>query len=286
MARHVTPSRAHYRPGERCTPVYRPGVGFDESKEVPLSGMRSYATWIAIVAAVILVWLQLPEDWPISQPEGTLNTVLTWVFWILSLVVVVLLFAGRNDPEAAEVEVEGPAFARFLFANSRAGLFWLPIRLFLGVSWLESGIGKATGGGWLDGGTALAGYWERAVSIPTEGRPPITYDWYRDFINLLLNGNHEGWFAWIITFGEIAVGIGLILGALTGIAAFFGALMNMSFLLAGSASTNPVLFTAAIGLMLAWRVAGYYGLDRYLLPMLGTPWRAPVRTDVRAVSPG
>ena len=42
--------------------------------------------------------------------------------------------------------------------------------------------------------------------------------------------------------------------------------MNMSFLLAGSASTNPVLFTLAIGLILAWRVAGYYGLDRYLLP--------------------
>ena len=66
------------------------------------------------------------------------------------------------------------------------------------------------------------------------------------------------------------------MGALVGIAAFFGALMNMSFLLAGSASTNPVLFTMAIGLMLGWKVAGYYGLDRYLLPMLGTPWRAKV----------
>jgi thiosulfate dehydrogenase [quinone] large subunit len=52
--------------------------------------------------------------------------------------------------------------------------------------------------------------------------------------------------------------------------------MNMSFLLAGSASTNPVMFTLAVGLMLAWRVAGYYGLDRYLLPMLGTPWRRKV----------
>jgi len=47
----------------------------------------------------------------------------------------------------------------------------------------------------------------------------------------------------------------------------------MSFLLAGSASTNPVLFSLAIGLILAWKVAGYYGVDRYLLPMLGTPWR-------------
>jgi thiosulfate dehydrogenase [quinone] large subunit len=52
--------------------------------------------------------------------------------------------------------------------------------------------------------------------------------------------------------------------------------MNMSFLLAGSASTNPVLFTLGIGLMLAWRVAGYYGVDRWLLPRLGVPWHAKV----------
>ena len=57
------------------------------------------------------------------------------------------------------------------------------------------------------------------------------------------------------------------------IAAFFGATMNMSFLLAGSASMNPVLFALAIGLILAWKVSGYYGLDRYILPLLGTPWR-------------
>jgi DoxX. len=128
-------------------------------------------------------------------------------------------------------------------------------------------------------GSSLLGFWTRAVTVPEGGTSsPISYDWYKDFINFLLNGHHEGWFAYVITFGEIAVGIGLIVGALTGVAAFFGALMNMSFLLAGSASSNPVLFTAAIGLILAWRVAGYYGVDRYLLPMLGTPWRSPVRS--------
>jgi thiosulfate dehydrogenase (quinone) large subunit len=25
--------------------------------------------------------------------------------------------------------------------------------------------------------------------------------------------------------------------------------------------------------MLAWKVAGYYGLDRFVLPALGTPWQ-------------
>ncbi len=244
-----------------------------------MSSLRRYVTWIAALAALILVWLQLPEDWPISRPEGDLNTWLTWAFWILSILVVLILFTDRSDPEATQVEVEGPAFARYLFANTRAGLFWLPIRLFLGFSWLTSGWGKATSpeGGWLDGGASLLAYWERAVAIPeAPARPPISYDWYRDFLTILIDGNHEGWFSWLVVFGEIAVGLALILGALTGIAAFFGALMNMSFLLAGSASTNPVLFTAAIGLMLAWRVAGWYGLDRWLLPRLGTPWRAPV----------
>lgn len=253
-----------------------------------MSTLRRYVVWIAALAAVLLIWLQLPEDWPISQPTGTLNTVVTIAFWVLALVVVLALLTDYRQPEAAEVEVEGPRIARYLFSNTRAGLFWLPIRLFLGMAWLEAGYAKATEGGWItDGGSSLLGFWQRAVAVPAApARPPISYDWYREFLNFLISGHHETWFAWLITFGEIAVGIGLIVGALTGVAAFFGALMNMSFLLAGSASSNPVLFTAAIGLILAWRVAGYYGVDRYLLPMLGTPWRARVERRSFAARPG
>jgi thiosulfate dehydrogenase [quinone] large subunit len=236
-----------------------------------MSALRRLAVPIGIVAAVLLALLFNP--WLVIEEGSTARAVLTVAFWVAFLVLLVALFEDRRDADAGEVEIEGPRFARFLFNNSRAGLFWLPIRLFLGFAWLEAGWHKATGGGWLDGGSALAGYWQGAVAIPEKGRPPISFEWYRDFINFLLSGHHEGWFAVLITLGELAVGVGLILGALTGIAAFFGALMNMSFLLAGSASTNPVLFTMAIGLILAWRVAGYYGLDRYLLPALGAPWR-------------
>ena len=66
--------------------------------------------------------------------------------------------------------------------------------------------------------------------------------------------------------------VGLILGVFTGIAAFFGAFMNWNFMMAGTASTNPVLMVLAVGLMLAWKVAGYYGADRWILPYIGTPW--------------
>jgi thiosulfate dehydrogenase (quinone) large subunit len=224
---------------------------------------------LAAMAVISLALMVVPQ----IAPTGDLHTVIVWVFWISFIALTIALFAYGRGPGSEEVQIEGPGIARFLFNNRAAGLFWLPIRVFLGVSWLLSGAGKFGNPAWTNGGSALRGYWERVATIPEQGSPPITYEWYRDFINLLLNNNAESWFAWLIIMGEIAVGVGLILGALTGIAAFFGALMNMSFLLAGSASTNPVLFIMAIGLMLAWKVAGYYGLDRWLLPMLGTPWR-------------
>jgi thiosulfate dehydrogenase [quinone] large subunit len=77
--------------------------------------------------------------------------------------------------------------------------------------------------------------------------------------------------------------VALVLGAFVGIAAFFGAFMNWNFMMAGTASTNPLLFTLAIVLILAWKVAGYYGLDRALLPVLGTPWKPGKVFNGRAV---
>jgi len=234
-----------------------------------MTTIRRLAVPLGVIAAVLLAYLANP--W--VRPTGDLRQIITVVFWLASILLLVALFEARKDAGAKDVEVEGPAFTRFLFSNSRAGLLWLPIRLFVGFAWLDAGLHKLADPGWMQGGSALRTYWERAAAIPETGRPAITYEWYRDFLNTLLAGNAETWFAPLITLGEIAVGLGLIFGMLTGIAAFFGALMNMSFLLAGSASTNPVLFTLGIGLMLAWRVAGWYGLDRYVLPRLGTPWR-------------
>jgi len=249
-----------------------------------MTQFRKWATPLALLGAALVIWMEIPieEIRPETLGGDSLRSIVTWLFWIVAIVVVALFFTDRKAPGAEVVEVEGPAFTRFLFSNTRAGLFWLPIRLFLGFSWIEAGWHKIEDGGkgWLDGGGAIQGYWERAVAIPEEGRPAISFEWYRDFLKVLLDNDAQTWFGPLIAFGEVAVGLGLLVGALVGAAAFFGALMNMSFLLAGSASTNPVLFTFAIGLILAWRVAGYYGVDRYLLPKLGTPWRAKVETNL------
>ena len=171
-----------------------------------------------------------------------------------------------------EYVLRDPPFASVLFGSVRVAWVWALLRIWLGWQWLEAGLHKVGDEAWTVTGSALQGFLARAVAIPETGRPPVTYDWYRAFLQGLLDGGHYVWFAKLVAWGEVLVGVGLILGALTGFAAFFGALMNFSFLLAGTVSTNPVLFVAAVLLMMAWKTAGWIGVDRWLLPMLGTPW--------------
>ena len=70
--------------------------------------------------------------------------------------------------------------------------------------------------------------------------------------------------------GEVAVGLGLLFGALTGIAAFGGVFMNANYVLSGVLSSNPVLIVLGALIMLAWRNAGWIGLDRWILPWVQT----------------
>lgn len=175
------------------------------------------------------------------------------------------IFSGQT------VTIPDPPLAHTLFNTTRFAWLWALIRLYLGWQWLESGWGKVSGGTWASG-EALQGFWSNAVRIPEQGRPPIAFDWYRGFIQLMLDQGWSTWFADLVMWGEVLIGLALILGAFVGIAAFFGAVMNFNFIMAGAASTNGVLFVLAVLLMLAWKVAGWYGLDRWLLPLIGTPW--------------
>jgi len=173
--------------------------------------------------------------------------------------------------QKGEITIPDPPVAHALFSTTKFAWLWLILRLYIGSMWLTSGWGKISGGTWMTG-EPLKGFWTNAVQVPAEGHPPIVFDWYRNFIQYMLDNGWYTWFAPLIAWGEVLIGIALILGALTGIAAFFGAFMNWNFIMAGSASTNGLLLTLAMVLVLAWKVAGWWGLDRWLLPRLGTPW--------------
>ena len=76
---------------------------------------------------------------------------------------------------------------------------------------------------------------------------------------------NASWIAKLISLGELAVGIALILGLFTGLAALGGLTLNMIYMFTGSAGVNPAYMILEVPLILAWRNAGYIGLDRYAL---------------------
>ena len=175
--------------------------------------------------------------------------------------------------DRGQSEVLGnPRWVDALFASASWAWLWLLVRLWLGLRWLDAGSHKMGQDAWVGGGQAVKGFWERAVAIPEQGRPPIAFDWYREFIEFLLRHELYEVFGVLLAYGQVLVGLALILGAFTGIAAFFGAVMNWNFMLAGAAGTNPVLGIVAIGVIAAWKVAGWWGVDRVLLPFVGAPW--------------
>jgi thiosulfate dehydrogenase [quinone] large subunit len=169
--------------------------------------------------------------------------------------------------------VQDPPLAQKIFNDTRVSWLWLILRVWLGSQWVEAAFHKITNPAWVQTGEALKGFWQGAVAIPENGRPAISFAWYRSFIQFLLNTGAYTWFAKLIAYGELLIGIARILGLFTGIAAFLGGSMNWNFIMAGSASTNGMLFFVSVLIILAWKVAGYIGLDYYLLPLIGTPWR-------------
>ncbi len=161
--------------------------------------------------------------------------------------------------------------SRFLFSSPNSAIIWLIVRLYVGYAWITAGWGKVTSDAWTgkNAGAALQGFVGGALAKSQEGGDVA--GWYATFLENTVLPNAKV-FSYMVAYGELLVGLGLILGLLTGIAAFFGALMNVTFLFAGTLSANPLLFILATWLVLAWKVAGWYGLDRWALPLLGTPW--------------
>ncbi len=170
-----------------------------------------------------------------------------------------------------------PKLARMLFADVRYAWIWAIIRIYVGWEWLYAGWEKYQNPVWVGpkAGLAIKGFVMGALQ-KASGAHPDVQGWYASFLqNFVLH--HTVGFSYLVTYGEIAVGLALILGLVTGIAAFFGSFMNMNYLLAGTVSTNPILFFLQLFLILAWRVGGWYGLDRFALPYLGAMEKEFVR---------
>ena len=176
--------------------------------------------------------------------------------------------------------------SKALITNVRWAWIWLIARIYLGYEWLIEGLEKIGNPEWIGPGAGeeVAEFVTHAIE-KTGGEHPDVLTWYAQFLENVVLPNAKTW-SYMVTFGEILVGIALILGLLTWVAAFFGIFMNMNYLLSASVALNPIMLLLGILLILAWRTAGWWGIDRWALTEVGTPWQPGKLFQKNIDSPG
>ena len=163
--------------------------------------------------------------------------------------------------------------ADWLYRSRAASVLWLVARLWLGYGWLNAGYQKLWGSEkavfWNGGGAGVKGFATAGVTGSAAGKGAgASYGWWAAFLHNFVIPN-ASWIAKLVTVSELAIGVLLILGLFTGAAALAGLSLNLIYLFTGSAGVNPAYAIVAVFLILAWRNAGYLGLDRFALPMAG-----------------
>ncbi|MDQ6738907.1 MAG: DoxX family protein [Actinomycetota bacterium] len=179
--------------------------------------------------------------------------------------------ARTNQIEMQGVMQDHPIEVKLFHSTGPITFLWLIIRVYLGWAWVQAGFEKFQNPKWMDG-SSLAGFWQGAIKNAAAPHSNVGFGWYAGFLQNLTDAGAQTWFAPLVAAGELLAGVCLILGLFTGAAALIAAFMNFNFMLAGSAGVNPVYFLLAVLLLMAWKNAGWWGLDRFVLPLLGTPW--------------
>jgi uncharacterized membrane protein YphA (DoxX/SURF4 family) len=108
--------------------------------------------------------------------------------------------------------------------------------------------------------------------------------WYKDYLENTVMPNASLW-ATLQAYGEVAVGIGLALGFLTGLSALVGLYLSLNFGLAsqwmspGQQGFHVMLVTAMI-VLLATRAGRLFGLDALILRNAGPVARRWLRVII------
>jgi len=180
----------------------------------------------------------------------------------------------RTETGWSPIEARGQnlRISDWLYRSRETSFLWLMVRVWLGYQWMNAGYQKIWGSEravfWFGGGAGVKGFASAGVAGSTAGTGGASYGWWAAFLHNFVVPN-ASLIAKFISIGEILVGAALILGLITGAAAFAGLLLNLTYMFTGSAGVNPMFMILEVVLILAWRNAGLIGLDRFVF---GDPW--------------
>ena len=143
----------------------------------------------------------------------------------------------------------------------------LPLRLFLGITFVYAGIQKLTDPQFFN--PSAAGFIGKQIMAFAIGSPIHNF-----LVHVVLP--HAMSFGALVAYGEIAIGLGALLGFLLRPAAFYGMLLSLLFFLSASWRVRPYFYGADIVFVFSWitlllagpLASGLPSLDALLVPRL------------------
>src|SRR3989442_3051094 len=123
------------------------------------------------------------------------------------------------------------------------GWVLMPLRLFLGITFIYAGIQKLADPHYFD--PSAAGYIGKQIQAFATGSPLHTF-----LINVAVP--HANLFGALVAYGEIGIGVATLLGLLSRPAAIFGLLLSLMFLLSASWRVYPYFYGADIVFVFCW----------------------------------
>lgn len=155
------------------------------------------------------------------------------------------------DPSARTA----PGALEWLTRSKVMAVGWTAMRVWLGIMWIQAGVSKLWGAenpAFLHhNGAGVAGFASHGVPA---------YSWWGSFLHNFVVPN-SGWIAILVAVAEFCIGIGLVLGLLTRVAALGSLALLFTFVMSGTASVCAFYALFAIVILATWRASTWLGVD-------------------------
>jgi len=151
-----------------------------------------------------------------------------------------------------------PGVFTWLRQSKIASVAWLAVRVWIGIMWFQAGWSKVFGAenpSFLhNNGAAVAGF---------AGHGTAAYSWWASIMHSFVVPN-ASWIAVLVAFGELAIGLGLIVGFLTRTAAVASLFLLLTYVMSGTAGVTGFYALCALIVLATWRTSTWIGLDGLL----------------------
>jgi thiosulfate dehydrogenase [quinone] large subunit len=132
---------------------------------------------------------------------------------------------------------------------------WLAMRVWVGIMWMQAGWAKLFGA---ENAYFLHNHGAGVAGFAAHGVP--AYSWWGSFLHSFVVPN-AGWIGILIAVAEFAIGLALVLGLFTRLAALGSLALLFTYVMSGTASVCAFYALFAIVILATWKTSSWIGAD-------------------------